>query len=155
MSSVFHNVNVKKQWKHDELNNALLSLELRQKQGLSIHRETVYSILRASAQNLEISVIRRLYLLISKSGLLSVSCFGDHLIRLFGSCGCLIEADNVFAEVAKPSLFTWNAIISMHVKSGEAERALQLGCKMREEGFDPDNYILSCLLNACGKIQVY
>ncbi|MCO5580520.1 hypothetical protein L7F22_034388 [Adiantum nelumboides] len=92
---------------------------------------------------------RRVHTLMSCVGHDTLSFGGDRLIRFFASCGCLTEADIVFGQVLAPSVFTWNSIISAHVKLGDARTAIHMYFRMQKEGMEPDKVTFSCILKAC------
>lgn len=79
----------------------------------------------------------------------AIAIFGDYLIRFFSGCGCLQDAYHVFCKVVKPTVYTWNAIISAHANHGKGEMALTLYYRMQEEGLRPNIYIFSSALKAC------
>eukprot|EP00250_Pteridium_aquilinum_P017429 c23625_g14_i1 orf=417-2309(+) len=94
----------------------------------------------------------RVYAVLVCIGLDIVSFYGDHLIRFFASCGCLLEANKAFSQVLTPTVYTWNSIISAHVKLGDGKAALQMYCRMQKTGIEPDRVTFSCLLKACSLV---
>ena len=87
-----------------------------------------------------------------KHGFHTISSLGDHIIRLFAACGSLEEAYEAFSSIVKPSVFTWNSLISAHLKLGEGHVALKLYERIREEGINPDRVTFISVCNACGSI---
>ncbi|KAH7290111.1 hypothetical protein KP509_30G032300 [Ceratopteris richardii] len=86
-------------------------------------------------------------------GLGSISYFCDHLIRFYGACGSLTEATCAFHQAPRPTMYTWNAIISVHVNHGKDEKALDLYRKMQHQGIKPGRVTYLNCLKACGGIE--
>eukprot|EP00250_Pteridium_aquilinum_P006266 c16221_g1_i1 orf=2-610(-) len=138
----------------DQLDAALSAIELMDKQGISLSRNIIYKVLQTCTRKKDLVALRRVRSLMTSGGFLSVSCLRDQLIRLFGVCGSLTEADQVFSEIPKPTLIAWHTIISTHAKFGKAETVFELFQKMDDADVKPDSYVLSCMLKACGSLKV-
>ncbi|MCO5580813.1 hypothetical protein L7F22_034684 [Adiantum nelumboides] len=106
-------------------------------------RETVFGLLQAESKDLNTS--RNMYSLIIKAGLDSVRVLADHLIRLFATCSSLPEVLYIFAHVQRPSLYTWNSIISAHIQLGCPQGALSLH---RSMPILPDQVTIANVLKA-------
>ncbi|KAH7290109.1 hypothetical protein KP509_30G032300 [Ceratopteris richardii] len=96
---------------------------------------------------------RHVHLLMVSYGLGSISYFCDHLIRFYGACGSLTEATCAFHQAPRPTMYTWNAIISVHVNHGKDEKALDLYRKMQHQGIKPGRVTYLNCLKACGGIE--
>lgn len=118
-------------------------------QGLSFSSRDVFALLQVSIQKKDLASGRRLQALLQTHHLDSDAYWGDHLVRLFAACNKLSEADRAFHAVKKPSVYTWSAIISAHVKHTQDERAIQLFFKMLQEGTHPDKITFLYCLKAC------
>ncbi|KAI5058928.1 hypothetical protein GOP47_0025247 [Adiantum capillus-veneris] len=128
-------------------------LEAIQQQRIPLSKDVLYSLLLASIARKDIQAARNIESLLSCAGFYNVSVLADHLIRLFALCGSLSEANSVFEKVPKPSVYTWNSIISAHVKLREDEKALALLEAMQVQGTRPDGVTFSCLIKACGSLR--
>ncbi|MCO5556409.1 hypothetical protein L7F22_009958 [Adiantum nelumboides] len=122
-------------------------------QKVTLSKDFLFSLLLASIERKDIHAGRKIESILSCSGLYSISVLADHLIRLFALCGSLSEANSVFQKVLKPSVYTWNSIISAHVKFRENEKALALWEEMQARGPRPDGVTFSCSLKACGSLK--
>eukprot|EP00249_Psilotum_nudum_P003563 c17013_g1_i1 orf=231-605(+) len=101
------------------LDQAVQAVEVMEQRGIPINRNIVHSLLKICTGKKDLAAVRRVQSLMVRSGFDSIVVFCDHLIRLFASCGQLLEAEQVFRKVAKPSLYTWSAIISANAKLGQ------------------------------------
>ncbi|GLU03003.1 hypothetical protein SLE2022_202260 [Rubroshorea leprosula] len=72
----------------------------------------------------------------------------NSLIHLYGSCGCLDLAEQVFDKMPERSLVSWNVLVEAFVQFGEFNRALKLFNEM-QDSFDPDGYTLQSIISAC------
>lgn len=133
----------------EQLDEAIQSVILMEQWEKSVVADNVCLFLQECTKRKALTVGRRVHTLMVSSGLDTDTFLSDHLIRMFASCGCLVEAHRVFDLITKRSVYTWNAIISAHVKFGQCEHALTLFKKMQEEGIVPNVVTFSCVLSAC------
>lgn len=117
--------------------------------GISFRSRDVFALLQDSIKKKDLASGRRLQALLQTHKLDSDAYWGDHLIRLFAACDKLPEADRAFCMVKKPSVYTWSAIISAHVKLTQDERAIQLFFDMLRGGTRPDKITFLSSLKAC------
>lgn len=111
--------------------------------------DVLYFLLQGCTERKEAAAGRQCYDHLVRSKLETLSFWGDQLIRLFASCGNLFEANQVFYKVLKPSIYTWNAIISAQVQLGDTCSALQLYHKMQLDDVRPDRVTFLWVLKAC------
>eukprot|EP00250_Pteridium_aquilinum_P035504 c9537_g1_i1 orf=2-697(-) len=137
----------------DRLDEALQFVELIDRQKISIPRDIIYDLLQGCTRKKDLFAARHVQSLMVKGGFDSISVLADHLIRVFTLCGSLLEADQAFYKVSKPSIYTWNSVISAHAKLGRAEKALDLYEDMQLQGVSPDKVTFLCILKACGTIR--
>ncbi|CAN8267812.1 unnamed protein product [Cochlearia groenlandica] len=107
------------------------------------------------AKNRAVSQGRQLHSLIFKSYPEIQSDFlAGKLVFMYGRCGFLDDAENVFDEMPEPTSFAWNAMIGAYVSNNEKHysAALYLYRKMRAECVPVDIYSFPLLLKACGKL---
>ncbi|KAI5068452.1 hypothetical protein GOP47_0016797 [Adiantum capillus-veneris] len=97
----------------------------------------------------DLSSCRSIHASLANIGLDTLSFAADHLLRAFSLLGSLPKADLVFSKVIRPTLFTWNAIISAHSEHGDADSSLMLYRHFHEEGFNPDKFTFFAVLKAC------
>ncbi|XP_068637027.1 pentatricopeptide repeat-containing protein At5g66520-like [Aristolochia californica] len=83
------------------------------------------------------------------SGFSWMVSLGNALIDMYSKCGCLHMARQVFDNMERKSLISWNSIISACSIHGMAEDAITLFEKMLEEGVRPDGVTFLGVLNAC------
>lgn len=133
---------------------ALEALDLLDQLGTPITSDIIHDLLKECTRKKDLAAGRQLCYLMMKNGFISNTFLGDHLIRMFAACGRLSEANYAFDNVPKPSIYTWNAIISAHANLGGSARAVDLYYKMKQKGIQPDSVTFLCSLRACCNIRV-
>ncbi|KAH7352739.1 hypothetical protein KP509_19G061300 [Ceratopteris richardii] len=68
---------------------------------------------------------------------------------MFARFGRLKEANHIFRQVAKPSVYTWSAIVLANAVLGNSVKALQLYSYMMEGDLEPDSHTFVAVLMAC------
>ncbi|OAY78052.1 Pentatricopeptide repeat-containing protein [Ananas comosus] len=71
------------------------------------------------------------------------------LVKAYSVIGSVGNSFRVFEEVGELDLVSWGVIISAFVKQGLFGEALSLVNCLREDGQQPDEFILANILNAC------
>ncbi|XP_057848029.2 pentatricopeptide repeat-containing protein At3g26782, mitochondrial [Cryptomeria japonica] len=76
----------------------------------------------------------------------------NNLISMYGKCGRLGDARNVFDQMTKRDVFSWNMIIASYRRHGIPREALALFHQMQRTGFRPDKFTFEIIVPACTKI---
>ncbi|KAK9278086.1 hypothetical protein L1049_027644 [Liquidambar formosana] len=74
---------------------------------------------------------------------------GTALIDMYGKCGVVDEAEQVFREMRAKNVYTWNVLISGYAMNGRSETALEAFSRMVMENFKPDEVTFLGILSAC------
>lgn len=74
---------------------------------------------------------------------------GSTLVNMYGKCGSIAEAENVFVGLTQRDVVLFNAMLAAYVEQGQGERALQLYRQMHEEGVSLNERTLVTVLQAC------
>ncbi|KAJ7568082.1 hypothetical protein O6H91_01G018100 [Diphasiastrum complanatum] len=77
---------------------------------------------------------------------------GNALINMYGKCGSLNDAKEVFAQMTNRNEASWNAMISVCAQNGRGREALELFDFMRCEGIKPSSITYLCALDACASM---
>ncbi|KAH7297185.1 hypothetical protein KP509_26G057900 [Ceratopteris richardii] len=90
----------------------------------------------------------------SRLGELETDLFvGSTLISMYGKCGLLDKAHEVFVRIQKQNVVAWTALIAGYAEHGHGEIALKLYKKMQEAGICPNAITFVCILKACGALR--
>ncbi|KAH7437522.1 hypothetical protein KP509_05G076200 [Ceratopteris richardii] len=75
---------------------------------------------------------------------------GCTIVDMYAKCGELEEACRIFTDLERKDIVLWGAIIAGCVRQGSCALALRLYSDMRKKDIEPNAYVLSSLLKACG-----
>jgi pentatricopeptide repeat protein len=123
-------------------------------QNCSSHCEvTSCSVLTACSNVGAIDKGKLIHLDVVKNGGDSLSTIANALVDLYGKCGNLEDAYDVFKKLQGKDVISWSSIISAHVQNWHCEEAFYLFDKMQEAGFDPDHVTFACMAKACANTK--
>ncbi|KAL8530467.1 hypothetical protein ACS0TY_007491 [Phlomoides rotata] len=74
---------------------------------------------------------------------------GTKLVFMYGKCGSLLDAVELFDEMPERSIFTYNAMLGAYVSNGEPRKAIELYADMRFLNVHIDAHTCSCVLKPC------
>ncbi|XP_038685491.1 pentatricopeptide repeat-containing protein At5g66520-like [Tripterygium wilfordii] len=84
-----------------------------------------------------------------RSGLEFDTVIGTALVDMYGKCGFVERAYEVFKEMPKKDTLAWTAMISVFASHGLAKEAFDLLKEMVAEGVKPNHVTFVSLLSAC------
>ncbi|KAI5056082.1 hypothetical protein GOP47_0029603 [Adiantum capillus-veneris] len=122
-------------------------------QGLPANDTTFASILKACMTISEKDAGRRLHAQIvaaSRIGTLD-AITATKLIEMYATWGCMVDAQEVFDQMPKRDLISWNSLMTGYLKQGECNSVFQLFERMKQEGIQPDEVTYLCALTACSR----
>ena len=71
------------------------------------------------------------------------------LLNMYGKCGAISDAKDVFNEMSHHDVISWSAIITACAQNGQSKEALGLFHKMQCDGINPDETTFLSILSAC------
>ncbi|KAK1358366.1 Pentatricopeptide repeat-containing protein [Heracleum sosnowskyi] len=71
------------------------------------------------------------------------------LVDMYGKCGCLETAIEVFDQMPRKSLVSWNSMMAGYRSRGDSKSGIKLLWRMIQEGKKPTSTTLSSLLMTC------
>lgn len=74
---------------------------------------------------------------------------GTKLVLMYGKCGSLLNAEEMFDEMIERSIFAYNAMLGAYVSNGETRRAIEFYADMRFLDVPVDAHTCSCVFKAC------
>lgn len=72
----------------------------------------------------------------------------NSMINVYGKCGSVEDARDLFEKMDKRDLISWNSLISGYAQVGNVREIFRLLYRMRIEGVDPDHQTFGSLLSA-------
>ncbi|XP_051138990.1 pentatricopeptide repeat-containing protein At4g18520, chloroplastic-like [Andrographis paniculata] len=122
-------------------------------EGVEPNSFTYSSALKACAKLEDIQQGKLIHSSINKTPALSNVFVGSALVNMYSKCGYLPEAVRVFDSMPEKNLVSWKAMIVAYARNGLCDEALKLVYRMRAEGVDVDDYVLSVVLTSCGDFK--
>ncbi|CAM6071089.1 unnamed protein product [Sphagnum tenellum] len=74
------------------------------------------------------------------------------LVDMYAKCGSMEGAAKVFNKMTSRDVVSWSAMLSGLVKSGQAQKALELYREMQWEGVRPNAVTFVGVLNVCASV---
>ncbi|KAF5185502.1 Pentatricopeptide repeat-containing protein [Thalictrum thalictroides] len=110
---------------------------------------TVVAVLPACAQEAAIKEGMWIHCYVIKSGMEVDVSLGSGLIAMYGNCGRLDIAKDLFLRLQERNVVVWNAMIRCYGMNGLADSALKMFSQMVDCGIHPDGISFICVLSAC------
>lgn len=129
--------------------DALRLLIQMQLEGVIPDKVTVVSTLDACANLADLADGRQVHACLVDKEFESDVAVGTALVHMYGKCGSLEEAGNIFHHLIMRDVISWTAIIAAHAQHVHAKDALQLFQQMRIEGVVPNKVTVVSILDAC------
>jgi pentatricopeptide repeat protein len=79
----------------------------------------------------------------------SKSILWNALMSMYSQVRCVSDAEQVFLEMERKDVVSWNVMISSFAKNGYGERALELVDMMLQCSMPPDSVTFTAVLMAC------
>ncbi|KAL6974227.1 hypothetical protein U1Q18_028409 [Sarracenia purpurea var. burkii] len=119
--------------------------------GIVFDAVTCTTILAHCADHEEFLFGIQLHSLIIKWGLVCEVYIGNALITMYSKWGRIVEAENVFDEMPKRDLVSWNAMLSGYTQEGNyGLEAIWAFMEMVREGMKLDHVSFTGVVSACG-----
>ncbi|KAJ7536563.1 hypothetical protein O6H91_12G073900 [Diphasiastrum complanatum] len=110
---------------------------------------TYVVLLKACASIAALEQGKQLHMDIIKSDFDSDVIVGNTLIDMYAKCGCIEDACQVFNNMQKRDVVSWNAMIAGYAQQGLGKEAFTLLKQMQREGIKPDEVTYLSVLSAC------
>jgi pentatricopeptide repeat protein len=135
--------------------NEIVLFQQMQKEDVRLDFVTFVGVLNACANMEVIEEGKQVHEQIIESGWVSNVFVHNSLVNMYAKCGSLEDAWRVFNKMVSCDVVFWNAMIWGHVKSRQAQKALQLFHRMQHEDVQPNSVTLVGVLNACLSIEAF
>ncbi|CAN0922846.1 Pentatricopeptide repeat-containing protein At2g04860 [Linum grandiflorum] len=123
-----------------------------QKLDMKLDSVAMVCILNGIVDPMHLNIGLSLHCYTLKNGLSIHPLVTNGLITMYSKLDDFEAVFSLFAGIEEKHLITWNSVISGCAQAGRGNDALQLFCKMRDSGQDPDSITIACLLSACSQL---
>ena len=122
------------------------------KEGVEPNAYTFVSLFKACSHLCDLDNGKALHAYAQEKGLDCNIFVGNSLISMYGKCGDIAKAENVFYSLSRRDIVSWNALITGYVEHEQGFEALNCFEQMQREGIIPDAITFTCILKACGSL---
>ncbi|XP_042417981.1 putative pentatricopeptide repeat-containing protein At3g01580 [Zingiber officinale] len=112
-------------------------------------------VLKACAALREVDLGRSVHSSIAGTDLVDDARVRTALIDFYCKCGFLDDAFDLFDEMAKRDLVSWNTMISGCTGNGQHKDSILLYLRMRRDGLRPNSVTLVSLISACAELDEF
>ena len=138
-------------WGHGQ--EALNCFEQMQRDGVSADMVTFLSALKACGSIGELEKGKEMHAKIIEQGILGEeTLIANAIVDMYGKCGAVAKAQEVFDELDVWTIVSWNALIAGYAQHGLGEEAMKCYERMLNKGFSPNALTFASILKACGCI---
>ncbi|MCO5548256.1 hypothetical protein L7F22_001713 [Adiantum nelumboides] len=131
---------------------ALQFFQLMQAKGIEANERTFVSLFKACGSLRDLRAGKDLHAEAKRKGFLSDVFIGSTLVSMYGKCGDVVEAENVFVNLVNRNEVTWNAMLSAYVDHGQIEKAIKCFRSMKQKGVPPEEATFVIALQACSML---
>eukprot|EP01018_Ginkgo_biloba_P030326 Gb_08619 [translate_table: standard] len=137
---------------HGHYKEALTLYDQMQKAGMQADNYTFPFVLKACADLADLQQGKDIHDYIIRSGLESDVYVSNALVAMYGKCGNIDDARQVFDRMPGRDLVSWTTLLSGYAQNGQANEALKLFRQMWLAGVKPNSVTTASVLPACGNL---
>ncbi|KAH7434123.1 hypothetical protein KP509_06G000900 [Ceratopteris richardii] len=141
--------------RHNKGAEALKLLERMRHEDVKPDRITLVSAVDACTRHSLVAEGEMIHEVIQESQLHEDIILQNALLNMYGKCGNLHRAQTLFKDMRVKNVISWNTMIALHAQKDDIDEALQLLCRMQQEGGLADNATYACAFDACGSCFAY
>ncbi|KAK1408617.1 hypothetical protein QVD17_40546 [Tagetes erecta] len=117
--------------------------------GVEFDSVTMVSVLSACSQLGALGLGQWIHEYVNRNGLYVNATIGTSLINMYGRCGDVIKAREVFESLNQQNVITWTAMISAYGMHGYGKEAMEIFHLMKLHGQSPNAVTFVAVLSAC------
>ncbi|MCO5553104.1 hypothetical protein L7F22_006625 [Adiantum nelumboides] len=118
-------------------------------QKMVLDNMTVSIVLCACAIEASLVKGKSIHCMVLRSGFDSDLVIRNSILNMYGKCGCVISAQNVFSRMPEKNLVSWNCLMALHAQHGNCFEVFELLLKMERDEVVPDKTSFTSVLSAC------
>ncbi|XP_043705090.1 pentatricopeptide repeat-containing protein At1g08070, chloroplastic-like [Telopea speciosissima] len=134
---------------HGEFGRAISTFQQMQEQNVKPTEVTMVSLLSACAHLGALDIGKWIHAYIRRQNLRTDVILGNALIDMYGKCGSIEAALDVFHGLPLKNIFCWNSIIVGLGMHGYGDQAINAFVEMEKGGIKPDGVTFVGLLSGC------
>lgn len=135
--------------KHGYCGEALELYDKMQQEGVAPDNFTFPFVLKACTELSALQQGIEVHDCIARSGFESNVVVGNGLLDMYGKCGLIGEARQVFEKLPEKDVVSWTALITGYIQIGQIDEAWKLFYGMQKEGVEPNSVTVATVISAC------
>ena len=124
-----------------------------QQQHFGCNKQTLLDLMKACSKINSLYTARQVHYEIVKHGFETNQSIGNTLVDMYGKCDSILEARDVFDDLPRRDLVSWNALISGYADHSLGEEALRCLEQMKYHGIIPDAITYLGAMKACASMR--
>ncbi|XP_057840750.2 pentatricopeptide repeat-containing protein At1g15510, chloroplastic [Cryptomeria japonica] len=120
--------------------------------GVKPDHYTFSCVLKACASLSALSHGLEIHAYVIRGGFESYNYVGNALVTMYGKCGVVKYAREVFDKIPKLDVISWNAIIKCYAEDGCFKEALELFAEMQRTGIQVDLTTMVTIVPLCARL---
>lgn len=141
--------NFRKLVEEDQWEEAKAAQDDMHEKGMRVNANIWQLVIQHCIANKGLESARGIWRLVQESNFRGNAFVGTHLIRMFNMLGSVEDANDVFAKLTRPNVYTWNAVIAANARHGQGDLAIKLYYRMLDVHGEPDDFVFVSALEAC------
>ena len=111
---------------------------------------TMLSVISACSHVGALAQANWIHTCVDRSGFGRALSVNNALIDMYAKCGNLVKAREVFENMPRKNVISWSSMINAFAMHGNADSAINLFHRMKEENIEPNGVTFIGVLYACG-----
>ncbi|EHA8590003.1 Pentatricopeptide repeat-containing protein, mitochondrial [Cocos nucifera] len=124
-----------------------------QKPNFQLHPSTYAHLFLACSHLKSLHHGRLVHQHLADSGVPADVILRNHIINMYGKCGSLDEARQLFVVMPERNLVSWTSMISGYSQNHREWEAVELYIEMLRSGLAPDQFALGSVVRACSGLS--
>ncbi|XP_027360380.1 pentatricopeptide repeat-containing protein At4g14820 [Abrus precatorius] len=133
----------------DQPQEALNLFNEMQRRGIEPDRITMLSVISACGHIGALVQAKWIHTYADKNGFGRALSINNALIDMYAKCGNLVRAREVFENMSRKNVISWSSMINAYAMHGDADSAIDLFHRMKEQDIEPNGVTFIGLLYAC------
>ncbi|XP_015873684.3 pentatricopeptide repeat-containing protein At5g27110 [Ziziphus jujuba] len=119
--------------------------------GFEPNSVTLTVVISSCARLLDLEKGKKIHEELTEKGIVFDGFIGSSLVDMYGKCGCLEMAKEIFQKIPKKNVIAWNSMIAAYSLKGDSKSCIELLRRMIDEGTKPTLTTLSSMLMASSR----
>ncbi|XP_027342459.1 pentatricopeptide repeat-containing protein At4g02750-like [Abrus precatorius] len=131
---------------YEEAMNMLVEMK---RDGENLNRSAFCCALSTCADIAALELGKQVHGQVVKTGYENGCLVGNALVGMYGKCGSIDEAYDVFEGIQHKDVISWNTMLAGYARHGFGRQALMVFESMMKAGVKPDDITMAGVLSAC------